>query len=147
MSAYMNLKNLLIKMIEWEEKFTDFYNYALGVIEEKHCKQTITILLEKQMNNLQILRNIDIDNYGSNEWIMITPDINTTELLSKEKISSKSNTEDIAKIILNLEQKIQKFYLSVSKKIIDTGQRDLFDSLVIFKEKQIYEIKRCLEKW
>ena len=45
MSAYMNLKNLLIKMIEWEEKFTDFYNYALGVIEEKHCKQTITILL------------------------------------------------------------------------------------------------------
>ena len=99
------------------------------------------------MNNLQILRNIDIDNYGSNEWIMITPDLNTTELLSKEKISSKSNTEDIAKIILNLEQKIQKFYLSVSKKIIDTGQRDLFDSLVIFKEKQIYEIKRCLEKW
>ncbi len=147
MSPYKSLKELLKKVIELEEKFSEFYDAALKTIEDEYCRQTLKILNEQHIKNLDIIKGIEIDNYGYNEWIQITPDLNIMDLPSKEKISDKTTTEEIAEVILDFEQKMKQIYSSISKEINDMGDKELFDSLVLFKDKQIYEIKRCIERW
>ena len=147
MGSFQDLKELLKKVIECEDKFTGFYDTALIVVEDAHCRETITVLREKHIDNLRILQDIDIEKYGNDEWIRCIPDLKISELLSQEKITGNSEIDDIAQIILNFEQQMKTFYTTVSAEIITRDEKELFDSLVMFKEKQIYEIIRCLEKW
>ncbi len=68
----------------------------------------------------------------------MTPDFNVKYLLPIEKIKKESTSKEIIKYVLEFEEKIKGFYSSISEIIITRNQKELFNSLAIFKERQIF---------
>ena len=56
-----------------------------------------------------------------------------------------STPKDIVKYILEYEEKLRDFYATISETIITRNQKELFDSLLTFKKRQVFEIKQFIE--
>ena len=147
MRAFQDLNDILEEVIEQEEKFTGFFNAALEIVQDEHCRQMLTLLRENHVMNLQILREIKVKDYGNDEWLRNIPSCTIAEIDQVKEISDESSMDDISRIILHFEQKMKDFYSCLAEEIVTLNEKELFESLVRFKEKQIYDIQRCLESW
>ena len=145
MVVFRDLKGILKAAVQWENKLTDYYSAAEDAVKDKECFCIVDILKRHHANNLRIVRDIRVEDYGRDEWIQSTPDCNVNFLLPIEEINEESTFEEIMGHVLEFEKKMKGFYASVSGKIITREEKELFDSLVQFKEGQILEIKRFLE--
>ena len=145
MVVFRDLKGLMEVIIIWEDKLTDYYDAAEKIIENKQFKQVIALLREKHLNNLLIIKEIHVEDYGKDEWIQITPDCNVKDLLPVDEIKKDSTSQEIIDHVLEFEEKMMDFYSCISKMIISRDEKELFDSLVKFKERQILNIKRFTE--
>lgn len=145
MVVFQDLNSLLEIIIKWENKLKDFYDVAEIALKSKESKNVIVVLRENHVNNLQIIKDIHVEDYGKNEIIRNVPDYHDKELIPIGKIKRYSTPKDIVKYILEYEEKLREFYASISENIITRNQKELFDSLVIFKGRQIFEIKQLME--
>ncbi len=145
MVVFQDLKSLLKIIIRWENKLKDFYDVAEIALRSKESKNVIVLLRKNHVNNLQIIQDTHLKDYGKNEIIRNVPDYHDRELIPIGKIKRDSSPKDIVKYILEYEEKLREFYAKISENIITRNQKDLFDSLVTFKKRQIFEIKQFIE--
>ncbi len=145
MVSFKDLKTLLEIIIDWENKLTDFYDVAEIALREKESKKIIAYLRENHVNNLKIIRDINLEEYGKDEWVKYAPDYRVKDLIPIGKIKRDSSPKEIFKNILEYEEKIKAFYSSISEKIISRETKELFDSLVKLKDKQVFILKSFLE--
>ena len=145
MVSFKDLKTLLEIIIDWENKLTDFYDVAEIALREKESKKIIAYLRENHVNNLKIIRDINLEEYGKDEWVKYAPDYRVKDLIPIGKIKRDSSPKEIFKNILEYEEKIKAFYFSISEKIISREAKELFDSLVKLKDKQVFILKSFLE--
>ncbi len=145
MVSFKDLQTLLDIIIDWENKLTDFYDVAEIALREKESKKTLAFLRENHVNNLKIISDIHIEEYGKDEWIKYAPDYRVKDLIPIGKIKRDSSPKEIFKNILEYEEKIKAFYFSISEKIISRETKELFDSLVKLKDKQVFILKSFLE--
>lgn len=145
MGSYKDLKSIMKDINAMEIGLKDFYDVAELAMKDNKSKDTIRLLRSKHTDNLKIINEIDIDEYGEDEWIKYVPEFNVKLVLPIGKIRRDSPPSEICKYILEYEEKIKGFYSSVSKKIIERDEKDLFDSLATFKDKQIWEIKQLVD--
>ena len=145
MAIFQDLKTLMNKIIEWENGLTDFYDVAEIALKKKESKEILVLLRQNHVNNLKIIKNTRIEDYGKDEWIRYAPDYKLKELIPIGKIKRESSPKEIITHILDYEEKIKGFYFSVSEIIITRDGKELFDSLVNFKVRQILELKALLE--
>ncbi len=145
MVSFKDLKTLLEIIIDWENKLTDFYDVAEIALREKESKKILAFLRENHVTNLKIIKDINLEEYGKDEWIKYAPDYRVKDLIPIGKIKRDSSPKEIFKNILEYEEKIKAFYFSISEKIISREAKELFDSLVKLKDKQVFILKSFLE--
>ena len=132
-------------VINWENKLCEFYDVAETILKDNESKKIIALLRENHIKNLQIIKDIHIENFGGNEWIIYVPDFNVKNLLPIEKIKRETTSKEIINYVLEFEEKTREFYSSISEIIITRNQKELFNSLAIFEDRQIFEIKKIME--
>ena len=145
MIAFKDLKGLMETVINWENKLSEFYDVAETILKNNESKKIIALLRENHIKNLQIIKDIHIENFGGNEWIRYVPDFNVKNLLPIEKIKRETTSKEIINYVLEFEEKTREFYSSISEIIITRNQKELFNSLAIFKDRQVFEIKKIME--
>ena len=144
MSAYQQLQDVLTRTVEWERELNDLYDVAQYGLASPDSKKTVSFLKERQVTNIEILENVDVRAYGSTEWVKFTPDLKEDELIPKREFTRKSSPQEILGHILSYEQKLMSYYQSVHDHLVSEPQKDLFASLVRFREEQIGRIRNFM---
>ena len=141
MIAFKSLNEILQTMIGWENKLKDFYDVAEYALRSEESKKTVRTLRERHKNKLEILRDVDPASYGKTEWIRYAPSYKEQDLIPIGKIHRDAEPQQIFEHLLDYEGKLQNIYSSIATNLISRNQKELFESLVLFKEEQIEEIR------
>jgi hypothetical protein len=145
--SFKDLKDILSLTIKWEGKLKDFYDVAEFALSNDESKKAISALRSNLLKNLDVLKNIDLKNYGKTEWVRYASDYKDDELIPIRKVTRDSTPEEIFSQILEYQTKLKEFYSMIVSKLISIKQRELFESLVTFKDEQIFETKRFMESF
>jgi hypothetical protein len=100
------------------------------------------VLREKLVERLQVLRNADVKSFGRTEWARYAAGYRDEDLIAAGKIHRERAPEAIFAHLLDCEGKLRGIYASNATNLVSRGQKELFESLVRFKEEQIEEIHR-----
>jgi len=146
MIAFKELKAVLKTSIIWEKKLKDFYDVAEYAMKSEDSKKVISLLRGNLVEKLEILDDIKIDKYGKTEWIQFAPDFKDEDIIPTQRISRDSTPRKIINQILECETQLKSFYAAIHSNLIVRSQKELFDSLVTFKDNQISEIKNLLNR-
>ncbi len=147
MIAFKNLKDILNITIKWEQKLKDFYDVAEFALRNKESKKAVGLLKENLLRRLDVLKNINLDDFGKTGWIRYASDYREDELIPIHKISRDSNPKEIFLQILDYETKLKSFYSTIYSKLVAAKQKELFESLVNFKDEQIHEINNFMDTY
>ena len=69
MPAYKELQDILGATLKWEQNMLDLYEVAEIGIKDKDAKNAIAFLKDNHVSHLDVLKNIDVKNYGPTEWV------------------------------------------------------------------------------
>ena len=144
MIAFRDVKEIVKITVGWERKLKDFYDVAEIAVRRQESKQTVSVLKERLLAKLEILEGIDLNAFGNTEWIRYLPDVKEDELIPVTGIRRDSAPDEVFEHLLAYEQKLKNVYSTVSESLISRNQKELFESLVLFKEEQIQEIRRLM---
>lgn len=147
MISFKDLKDILSITIKWEGKLKDFYDVAEFALSNEESKKAVSGLRSNLLKNLDVLKNIDLKNYGKTEWVRYASDYKDDELIPIRKVSRDSTPEEIFSQILEYQAKLKEFYSMIVSKLISVKQKELFESLAAFKDEQIFETKRFMESF
>ena len=147
MIAYKNLKDILDLTIRWEKKLKDFYDVAEQAFLNKDSKKAVEVLRDNLLRRLEVLQNINFEDFGKTEWIRYAADYKEDELIPIKRVSRNSEPKNIFKQILEYEVKLRDFYSGIAQNLITAKQKELFQSLASFKDEQIFEISRFMERY
>ncbi len=140
MLAFKNLKDILKVSVNWEKKLKDLYDVAEFGLSNQKSKEVIIELNKRHINNLEIMQNLDVEKYGLNEWVRYASSYREDEIIPKREIKRDSTPEEIFSMLIECMTKIKDVYSSIATILITEKQKELFSSLVQFKENQIKEI-------
>ena len=141
MIAFKSLSEILQTMIGWEQKLKDFYDVAEYALQNEQSKKTVRTLRERHEEKLEILRNVDPSSHGKTEWVRYAPSYREEDLIPVGRIRRDAQPDEIYEHLLDYEGKLKSVYSSIATNLISRSQRELFESLVLFKEEQIEEIR------
>jgi hypothetical protein len=145
--SFKDLKDILIITIKWESKLKDFYDVAEFALSNEESKKVVSGLRSNLLKNLDVLNSIDLKNYGKTEWVRYASDYKDDELIPIKKVSRDSTPGEIFSQILEYQTKLKNFYSMIVSKLISVKQKELFESLAAFKDEQIFETKRFMERF
>jgi len=145
MVVFRDLKGLMDIIISWEKKLSEFYETSEAVVSTERCRQIIGMLKTNHDKNLGIIEDLRVENFGKDEWVQITPDINVKKLLPTECITCDSTPQEITHYVLEFEIQLKDFYSSIADRIVTREEKELFESLVMFKDHQIMKIKQSMD--
>ena len=141
MIAFKDLNEILKITIRWENKLKDFYDVAEYALENENSKKTVRMLREKHVDKMEILKGVDPSRYGKTEWVRYAPSYKDEDLIPVGKIHRDAEPAVIFDHLLDFEDKLKNIYSSIANNLISREQKELFESLVLFKEDQIEEIR------
>jgi hypothetical protein len=141
MIAFKSLGEILNTMVGWENKLKDFYDVAEYALQNEKSKKTVQTLRERHVNKLDILRGVDPSTHGKSEWVRYAPSYKEEDLIPVGRIQRDAGPEEIFEHLLDYESKLKSIYASIANNLISRSQKELFESLVQFKEEQIEEIR------
>jgi hypothetical protein len=141
MIAFRNLGEILQTMIGWEKKLKDFYDVAEYALQNEESKKTVQTLRERHENKLEILKDIDPSSHGKTAWVRYAPSYREEDLIPIGRIRRDAEPEEIFEHLLDYEGKLRSIYSSIATNLVSRSQKELFESLVLFKEEQIEEIR------
>ena len=145
--SFKDLKDILSITIKWESKLKDFYDVAEFALSSDESKKVVSGLRTNLLKNLNVLKNINLKNYGKTEWVRYASSYKDEELIPIRKVTRDSTPEEIFSQILEYQTKLKEFYSMIVSKLISVKQKELFESLVTFKDEQIFETKRFMESF
>ena len=146
MIAFKDLGEVLKITLRWEHKLKDFYDVAEYALRNEKSKKTVQMLREKLVDKLEILKGVNLSSYGKTEWVRYAPSYKDEDLIPVGKIHRDAEPEVIFEHLLDYENKLKSIYSSIANNLISRDQKDLFESLVLFKEEQIEEIRHLREE-
>ncbi|MCK5198732.1 MAG: hypothetical protein KAR21_10295, partial [Spirochaetales bacterium] len=95
MISFKKLKDILATSVEWEQHMKDLYDVAEVGLKEKEAKELLLFLKENHRRNLDIIENLDINNYGPDEWVNFTADFSVLSQIPQHQITRESTAEEI----------------------------------------------------
>jgi len=146
MIAFKDLGEVLKITLKWENKLKDFYDVAEYALKNEKSKKTVQMLREKLVDKLEILKGVNLNSFGKTEWVRYAPSYKDDELIPVGKIRRDAEPAVIFEHLLDCEGKLKSIYSSVADNLISRDQKDLFESLVLFKEEQIEDIRHLREE-
>jgi hypothetical protein len=147
MKAYNDVNELVQRAVSWEQKLKDLYDVAELGVKDAEAKKIVAMLRDKVAEKLEVLKHVNAAKYGKPEWIQFPPRFSEKGMLPKKAVTRDSKPMDIFNQLLIFEGKLKDFYASILGQLKTENQKDLFQSLVTFKEEQIHEIERIMGKY
>ena len=141
MLAFRNLEDIVGKAIGWETALKGFYEVAEVAMRNPESKKLVVVLGEKLAERLRILKELDVKKFGSVEWVRFVSVYRDDEIVPKTAITRDSTPEEIFGVMLGVDEKLQRFYAELAGNLVSRSQKELFQSLALFKSEQIESIK------
>jgi hypothetical protein len=146
MIAFKDLSEILKITVRWENKLKDFYDVAEYALKNDKSKKTVQMLREKLADKLEILKGVNLNSFGKTEWVRYAPSYKDDDLIPIGKIHRDAEPAVIFEHLLDYESKLKSIYSSIANNLISRDQKELFESLVLFKEEQIEEIRHLSDE-
>ena len=146
MIAFKDLGEVIEMTVKWEDKLKDFYDVAEYALQNEKSKKTVQTLRERHVKKLEILRGVDPSSHGRTEWVRYAPSYKDADLIPVGKIRRDAEPQAIFDHLLDYESKLKSIYSSIANNLISRNQKELFESLVLFKEEQIEEIRHLADE-
>ena len=147
MISFKKLKDILATSIEWEQQMNDLYDVAGIGLKGKEAKELLAFLNENHKKNLNIIKNIDINDYGTDEWVKFTADFSVLSQIPQHQITRESTAEEIFSRVRSYEESLRSFYQRVSEHTVSGSQTELFESLALMKSIQLDSIKDFMSSY
>jgi len=144
MASYKDLKSLMLMAVKWEQRLTEFYEQAENAVTFDGSIEILAMLKKNHDSVLKIVSDIKIEDYGSDEWIKSSPEIDVERILTLTEVDFRPCGPEITSHILEFEENVRDFYRTIADKIVSISEKELFQSLVALKEKQLFEMNRLL---
>jgi len=143
--AFKSLSEVLSKTIAWEEKLLDFYDVAEVALKHKESKKAVAMLRSNLAEKLDVVRSIKPERFGSASWIRYLGDYREEDLLAIQSITRDSLPAEILSHLERYGSMLQSFYQDVASRLTNRSQKELFESLALFKSEQIAELRRAMK--
>jgi len=137
MLAFRELKDILNRTIGWERELDDLLDVAAVGLKQPESKSLVDQLKKRQEEILEVLTNINVEDFGPAEWVKFSGDLKREELIPKKRINRNSAPEEILSYVREYEEALRDFYNRLADIIRAESQRDLFRSLAQLKSHQI----------
>lgn len=147
MISFKKLKDILATSVEWEQHMKDLYDVAEVGLKEKEAKELLLFLKENHRRNLDIIENLDINNYGPDEWVNFTADFSVLSQIPQHQITRESTAEEIFSRVKTYEESLRSFYQRVSEHTVSESETELFESLALMKNIQLDSIKNFMSSY
>lgn len=145
MIAFKSLSEVLEKTTSWERKLLDFYDVAEVAMKRSESKRAISLLREKLAEKLEVLAKVRPNQYGTDAWIRYLGDYEEADLLAVASITRDSSPSEILAHLERYESMLGSFYRDVASRITARNQKELFESLALFKSEQVEELRRAVK--
>jgi len=142
MIAFRNVAEILAKSLDWERKLKDLYDVAEIALRNEESRKTVAVLRDSLQKKLEVLRGVKPEAHGNAEWVRYAGDFNEEDLISKQSITRDSSPDEIMAHIVTYQKHLQDFYSRIAEALVSRNQKDLFESLALFKAEQIEEVGR-----
>ncbi len=147
MLSFKKLEDILRTTIKWEQQMRDLYEVAELGLKTKEAKELLAFLKESHQKHLEILQNLNIIDYGPDEWIKFTADFGVLHQIPQHQITRDSTAEEIFVKVRSYEESLQSVYKRVSEHTVSESQTELFSSLALMKENQLAAIRNFKESY
>lgn len=141
MISFKKLKDILATSVEWEQQMKDLYDVAAIGLEEKKAKELLSFLKENHSRNLDIIKNLDVNDFGPDEWVKFTADFSVLSQIPQHQITRESTAEEIFSRVRTYEESLRSFYQRVSEHTVSESETELFESLALMKNIQLDSIR------
>jgi len=147
MLSFKKLEDILETTIKWELQMRDLYDVAELGLKTSDSKELLVFLKKSHQKHLKILQNLNIHDYGPDEWIKFTADFGVLYQIPQHQITKNSTVEEIFVKVESYEESLQSVYKRVSEHTVSENQTELFSSLALMKENQLSAIKNFKESY
>jgi len=147
MLSFKKLEDILATTIKWELQMRDLYDVAEIGLKTRDSKELLGFLKESHQKHLKILQNLNINDYGPDEWIKFTADFGVLSQIPQHQITRDSTVEDIFVKVESYEESLKSLYERVSEHTVSETQTELFFSLALMKENQLSAIRNFKESF
>lgn len=141
MISFKKLKDILAASVEWEQQMENLYEVAEIGLKEKEAKEFLSFLMKNHKRNLNIIKNLDVNDYGPDEWVKFTADFSVFSQIPHHQITRESTAKEIFPKVRSYEDSLQSFYKRVSEHTVSGNQTELFESLALMKNIQLDSIR------
>jgi len=146
MPAFQELKDIYGQAVHWEQELSDLYDVAEIGLKKPESKALILELYSEHKEKLRILENVNLDDFGHAEWVKYPPRFDEDEMVPKRGMAGQSSPGEILQLILGFQNRQQAFYQDLHDKLVASGLKELFASLVTFKRNQADGIRNLMER-
>jgi hypothetical protein len=141
MLAYRNVGDIAAKAIEWETALKGFYEVAEVALRNPGSRKLVGMLREELLERLRVLKELDVKKFGGVEWVKFPPAMAEDEIVPKVTITRNSPPEEVFGVIVGVDERLERFYTGLASNLVSRAQKELFQSLALFKAEQIESIK------
>ncbi len=120
----MDVKELIIKAAEEEDKSYKFYMDAINLTKDAAAKVWLKELAEEEIKHKEMLQNFNtskITKFEPDE----TQDLHITEFLIDKDVMDIRDFQDVLIVAMKKEQKAYNFYVSMSQSSDNEDMRNL----------------------
>ncbi len=144
MSSFKDLGEIVRIAVKIEKKLSDFYDVAGFAVQSADSKGAIAVIKARLADQLSILESVSPAKYGTLEWLKFPPPLEEQTVIPKNKITRTSSPGEIFSQLMLSEEMLRDFYSKVASQVVSASQKDLFESLVVFKNNQLDGVKRLM---
>lgn len=145
MTAFEDLRDIYKRAVQWEKALSDLFDVAEIGLKRPESKKVMGLLYQEHRAKLQVLENVNIDDFGHTEWIKYPPRFDEDEMIPKRKMTKHTPPEEVLQLILDFQNRQEIFYQAIHDKLVAPRQKELFASLVTFKHNQADGIRKLME--
>lgn len=120
----MDVKELINRAAEEEDKSYKFYMNALDITEDAAAKVWLRELAEEEIKHKDMLLNFDTSKITKFEPGKIQ-DLHITEFLVDKDVTDIRNFQDVLIVAMKKEQKSYNFYVSMAQSSDNVDMRNL----------------------
>lgn len=132
---------ILELIVKWEKRLDSFYDMMEEYLTNERSRKTTLILQERQKRTIETLGKINVREYANTEFVKDVPDCHDEDLVSNFEIEANSSPEDVFRVILGYEEKLEEYYTHLKNVLAHVKSKELINMLLRFKIAQIKEIK------
>ena len=142
MIAFKDASEIIRFALRLEHKLKDFYDVAEVALRSVESRRMVAVLRERLEEKLAALTAVDLRRFGRGEFMKVVPALSEDEIVPRQAIGRDASPAQIVDGMLASEERLRRFYAEIAERLVAREQKDLFNSLVAFKDAQLADLRQ-----